>query len=115
MSLDKANTVDAAGIENETGLAVLTIADSWDWDDVAGHLIALQNKLNAYFDFIDSGEVFDSYPAARGRRIAIDIVSRFDFPAAARDFLATASRAAGELNVLLRQRRFVSSSAVDES
>jgi hypothetical protein len=30
MSLENTNTVDAMGIENETGHAVLTIADSWD-------------------------------------------------------------------------------------
>lgn len=106
MSLDSADTVDAAGVEDESGLAVLTIADSWAWDDTEAHLLALQNKLNAYFGFIESGEVFDSYPAARGRRIAIDIVSRFELPAPAIKFLKAASDAAAELNVILRQRRF---------
>ena len=31
MSLANSNTVDAIGIERDIGIAVLTIADSWDW------------------------------------------------------------------------------------
>jgi hypothetical protein len=106
MSLENANVVDAAGIEHHTGLAVLTIADSWTWDDVEGHLSAMQNKINAYFAFIESGEIFAEYPAARGRPIAIDIVSRFEVPDSAANFLAAAANAAADLNVVVRHRHF---------
>lgn len=64
MALDKTHVVDAAGVEKDTGCVVLTIADDWSWDDQKKHLLALQEKLNAYFNFIESGEMLESYPDA---------------------------------------------------
>ena len=66
MSLENAKVVDAIGIEDTTGFAVLTIADSWDWQDEQQHLAALQEKLNTYFDFIGAGEVFSAHWQASG-------------------------------------------------
>ena len=106
MSLDKPNLIDAAGIENETGFAVLTIADSWDWADERNHLLALQTKLNAYFAFIETGQLLEHYPEARGRQVLIDVVVRFPVPAVAREFLKKASATSAELGVLIRCRQF---------
>jgi hypothetical protein len=86
MALDKPDIVDAVGIENDTGFAVLTIADYWDWDDEREHLLALQAKLNAYFRFIASGQIWKSYPDAARRQIVIDVVARFPTPPAGTDF-----------------------------
>ncbi|PWU17391.1 MAG: hypothetical protein C5B50_11435 [Verrucomicrobia bacterium] len=77
MGLDNPKTVDAAGIEKETEFAVLTIADSWDWEDERQHLEALQTKLNAYFNFIESGQIRHSYPEAAGRKVVIEIVGKY--------------------------------------
>jgi hypothetical protein len=67
MSLDQPNKVDAIGLEKGTDQTVLTIADSWDWTDEPKHLIALQAKLNSYLEFIESGQVWDEYPTAKGK------------------------------------------------
>ena len=77
MTLETVETVDAIGIEDATQHAVLTIADSWDWEDERIHLSALQDKLNAYFEFIESGQIWEFYPTAHGKRIRIDVVFRF--------------------------------------
>jgi len=106
MTLEDPSAVDAAGIENETGFAILTIADSWDWSDVHAHLSAVQKKLNAYFEFIESGQIFESYPAAKGRKVVIDVVGRFPLPAAAKEFFDRASKVAAELDVAIRCRTF---------
>jgi hypothetical protein len=104
MSLENTYTIDAAGVENQSGLTVLTIADSWDWNDVQSHLLALQDKLNAYFQFIESGQIWESYPTARGRKIAIDIVGRFPVPPTVEEFLEKAEQAAALLDVIIRHR-----------
>lgn len=104
MSLENTFTIDAAGVEDQSGIAVLTIADSWDWNDVQSHLLALQDKLNAYFHFIESGQIWESYPAAKGRKISIDIISRFPVPTAMKEFLEKAEQAATELDVIIRLR-----------
>jgi hypothetical protein len=80
MSPEKSNTVDAIGIEKDTGVAILTIIDSWDWIDEKRHLLALQEKLNAYFNCIESGEIYEAYPKAAGRKIIIDVIGRFSVP-----------------------------------
>jgi hypothetical protein len=109
MSLESTNTVDAVGIENDTGMAVLTLADSWDWSDEHAHLLALQSKLNSYFDFIASGQFVDVYPPAQDRSVAIDVVSRYCVPPAGLDFLDKASAVASEIGVHLRHKHFVGS------
>lgn len=113
MSLEQVNTVDAVGIENDTQHAVLTIADSWDWTDEQAHLSALQAKLNAYFGFIESGQVWESYPAAKGRKLRIDVVFRFAPTAGAIEFLAKASDVASELDVSVRHYTFRGSDGGD--
>jgi hypothetical protein len=106
MSLENSNMIDAIGIENSTGNAILTIADSWDWNDVHAHLLALQAKLNAYFEFIESGQILDSYPAAQGRRLVIDVITRFPVPDSGRDLLVKAAEVASQLEVTIRCRHF---------
>lgn len=104
MALNKPEVVDAIGIEKDSGFAVLTIADSWDWKDERTHLLALQEKLNAYFGFIESGEILKSYPDAADRQIVIDVVSRFPMPQIGVDLLRRTSDVCVRLEVLLRSR-----------
>jgi hypothetical protein len=106
VALEQPNQVDAMGVERATGHAVLTIADAWDWSDEQGHLSALQEKLNAYFAFIESEEVWQSYPAAAGRQLRINVVFRFAPTAAAIKFLAKAADVASQLDVLVSHETF---------
>jgi hypothetical protein len=106
MPLEQINTVDAIGVEHETDHAVLTIADSWDWTDEHEHLSALQAKLNAYLEFIESGQVWEACPAAKGRQLRINIVFRFSPPPAATEFLSKATDVASELHVSISHDTF---------
>ena len=103
MPLENPNTVDAIGIEKDTGTAVLTIIDSWDWVDEKRHLLALQEKLNAYFNYIESGEIYESYPKAAGRKIVIDVIGRFPVPQSAMSFFEKANEACAELGIQVRR------------
>jgi hypothetical protein len=57
MSVLDPNSVDAAGIDKESGDVVLTISDHLEWDDANGHLLALQAKLNGYLRFVEGGDL----------------------------------------------------------
>ena len=58
MSIEQTNTVDFVSIDEISGDALLTISDHLAWDENEGaHLELLQNKLNAYLRFIESGEL----------------------------------------------------------
>ena len=75
MSVDDRNVVDGIGVENGSAVAVLTVSDHRVWGD-HDHLVALQNKLNDYFGFIESGQLLESYPDAADRNVRIDIICK---------------------------------------
>jgi hypothetical protein len=104
MSLDKLEVVDVVGTERDSGTVVLTVFDAWDWDDERAHLLALQAKLNAYFGFVESGQIYEAYPAAAGKALRIDIVSRYPVPDAALIFLEKAAAVASQLNITIAHR-----------
>jgi hypothetical protein len=105
MGLDKTLVVDAAGIEKSSGYMVLSIVDSWAWDkDDEAHLLALEEKLNAYFEFVESGQVWESYPDARSSRIVIELISRFAPSKRAHKLLEHAAKISVNLGIAIRSR-----------
>lgn len=64
MSVENTQVIDLIGFEESTGKVILTIADHLPWDD-SEHLPLLQKKLISYLAFIESGEIYESYPRAR--------------------------------------------------
>ena len=79
--------IDAISISPQ-GIVVLTISDHIKRDENNEHLIILQEKINAYLDVIESGEIFESYPEAQNRKLKIEIVFKFYPNTTAVDFLS---------------------------
>ena len=78
MSVEQTDTIDFATIDKTSGDLWLTISDHLPWDDNdSNHLTLLQNKLNAYLRFVESGEVFTKLPEAKGCGIVINLVGKF--------------------------------------
>ncbi len=61
MSVEKTNEIDAAGTEKNGKKLCLAIFDSTDWSDLTGHLMLLQEKINAYLSFIESEQYKESF------------------------------------------------------
>jgi hypothetical protein len=101
MSLDNLEVIDTVGTEKDI---VLIIFDAWDWDDQREHLLARQAKLNAYFGFVESGQIYQAYPSASGRTLRIDVVSRYRMPDIALAFLEKAAAVASQLNMTITHR-----------
>lgn len=74
MSVIDTDSIDAIGMEKEAKRVFLSIIDSlvWDQDDV--HLFTLQEKINTYLYFIESGELLKALPDAKGFDIAIELI-----------------------------------------
>ena len=53
----------------------LTISDHLEWN--RDHLLMLQDKINAYLDFIESGQLYEAYPNAKGHSLVIDLVIQY--------------------------------------
>jgi hypothetical protein len=78
MTIEQGDVIDFSSIEKTSGDLWLTISDHLPWEEMEGeHLVLLQNKLNAYLRFIESGEIFGEIPSAKGRNIVINIAGKF--------------------------------------
>lgn len=106
MSLDQTNVIDALGFDNDGVHVALTIADAWDWSDERSHLLKLQDKINAYLEFVESKQIYEEAPKAKGLRIRIDVVFRYEPTPAALDFLSVAARFVRDSGYELTHRVF---------
>lgn len=77
MSILNIETVDAISIDL-MGNTVLTISDELSWENDHEHLLALQNKINAYLKFIENGGLYEQYPNAAGRNVIINVINKYE-------------------------------------
>ncbi len=95
MSIENPDTIDFATFDNASGDLWLTISDHlpWEMGNEGDHLLLLQDKLNTYLRFIESGEVFDKVDGSKGRLILINIVGKYPLSPAAQMFIENAKAA----------------------
>lgn len=101
MTIENTSIVDAIGTDKVTGAVHLTITDHLPWD--TAHLRLLQEKINLYLGFIESGEIFSSYPNAKGAPLVIDVFTKFRPSEDAVRFLKQAEAVAANYGASLRQ------------
>ncbi|MBV4484510.1 hypothetical protein HU727_002770 [Pseudomonas sp. SWRI153] len=84
MSIIETKVVDiTAVLEWEPDNVVLVITDHLEWGDKAQqgeHLLLLQEKINTYIAFIESGELLESYAPAKGKKPKIRINGLYELP-----------------------------------
>jgi hypothetical protein len=89
MSVSQPKTIDASGISKDDGRIILNIFDPLPFDGEE-RLRILQSKINDYLDFVDSGQVSETYPAAASNQIEIHVWFRFAPDPKALAFLSAA-------------------------
>jgi|ERR1019366_6804461 hypothetical protein len=77
MAVDDFNVVDIVSIDSD-GDVVLTISDHLEWAETTSHQLILQEKFNRYLAFVESGEILERYPKAKGRPVVFSVVTQFD-------------------------------------
>ena len=78
MSIDQTDKIDFLVKDQNHGRAVLIISDHLPWDeDEAQHLLLLQEKLNAYLAFIESGQILREKPTVKGLPVVIQILAKY--------------------------------------
>ncbi|MGC1498108.1 MAG: DUF6572 domain-containing protein [Sulfitobacter sp.] len=74
MTIYDTKIVDAIWNVDSLNEVHLLLTDHLDWNEnVDEHLAMLQDKLNVYISFIESGEILVSYPNSVGSKLIIDI------------------------------------------
>lgn len=71
MSVEETRLIDLISVGNDPRSIRLTVSDHMAWK--SDHLLILQKKLNAYLDFLDSGEAKDRFPDLADLPIWIDV------------------------------------------
>ena len=112
MTIENAKIIDMMGINDTENEVVLTIVDHLNWDDESNnHLLLLQKKINEYILYIESGEIYKTYPKAKGRKIVIETLGSYPPSELGKKFYDSAStiavRAGFELrfSVLSKERK----------
>lgn len=103
MTIEQTQIVDMIFVNKNTGELLLVISDHLDWEqDVHPHLMLLQEKLNTYLSFVESGEILEAYPDSKGRNIVITVVGKYPLGEAAIDFFTQAASIIEEAGMKLR-------------
>jgi hypothetical protein len=74
MSVVETDNIDAIGVDNDMKRVFLSIIDPLVWDGENVHLFTLQEKINTYLFFIESGELLKAFPDTKDFDICIDLV-----------------------------------------
>jgi uncharacterized lipoprotein YmbA len=102
VSVLEKDTIDAIGIDALTSDVVLSISDHLDWSSPLEHLHVLQDKLNTYLAFVESGEMFESYPSSRGCNVVFQIVAQHQGGSEAEAFIERIRPILSEAGISLR-------------
>ncbi len=90
MTVEDENVVDIISVKQDAATVRQQICDHLDWTDTVRHQTLIQNKLNRYLAFVESGEMLESYPAAKGLAVEFEIVFKFRPDSSAEAFLRAA-------------------------
>jgi hypothetical protein len=102
MTVNDLDKIDVTAINRQSGDVTLAISDHLAWDENGGeHLLALQNKLNVYLEFIESGLVHTEIPRAVGNKIIIEVVGKFPLSEEAKKFYRLAGKVIEDLGYSL--------------
>lgn len=92
MSIEQTKIIDFVGVEKATGSLVLTISDHIKWDERCdeSHINMLQEKINTYMSYIESGQIFEDYPKCKDCSCVISIVGNSQLTPKGAEFFSVA-------------------------
>ena len=102
MSIAQTDRIDIL-LQDDAGHGVLVIADHLDWAefDEGDHLLLLQEKINTYLAFVDSGQLAKARPDWKNLSIVIQVDAMYAPNKTALEFYRTAGKAVAEAGIAL--------------
>jgi len=90
MSILETETIDIVATKPGTQIVKLVITDHLPWDDLEQHYILLQEKINTYIAFVESGQLqrLKEPPIPTDPTVVVTVVPQFEPPQPAIEFLA---------------------------
>jgi hypothetical protein len=93
-------------VASKGAVVQLVMTDHLSWDDVEEHMLALQDKINAYIAFVESGQIDQvaNVPPPGERQVIVSIVLKEPAALEVEPFFGEARRILGEIGVGLEIR-----------
>jgi hypothetical protein len=102
MSIDQPKVIDFIVHDTKNRRAVLIISDQLDWEhDERRHLRLLQDKLNHYIWFMESGKLVETMPDLKGLDVVIFVWGKQSLSKKAEKYYQLARQRATELGFAL--------------
>ncbi|MEQ4675884.1 DUF6572 domain-containing protein [Providencia vermicola] len=84
MSIEDLNKIDLITVtcdDVDPSQVILVITDHLQWSEFTDeHLYKLQEKINKYIEFVESGEMLEKYPDALDKDIIFKIFFKYKIP-----------------------------------
>lgn len=89
MALHDIDQVDLISLDNNNkDIVYLTIFDALNWKEEHEHALLLQDKINNYLAFIESGEVYETTPETVGKnKFVIQVYALHELTAYGKSFM----------------------------
>jgi hypothetical protein len=84
--------VDVVSQSPDGARVVLSMVETRDWGTGGTNLVDVQQKLYAYLDFVETGQIWTAYPAMRGKMIEFRLHARFSPTKLEEEFFARAKK-----------------------
>jgi len=94
--------VDAFTPGDNAGEAILFVFDHLNWDNPGEHLQLLQDKINAYLGFIESGQYGEQAPNQKFDKFIIRVISMFQPPSTVEGYIQAAAAQIQQFGVQLQ-------------
>jgi len=103
MTVMETNTIDFVVPKNQHGDAELVLVDQLPWKiDEGDHLVMLQDKINTYLAFVETGQLVGDFPKAKGRKVVLKINALYAPSEQGEKFLAAVRPIVGQLGIELK-------------
>lgn len=102
MSVIDKKTIDSIAVTNDDEGIILLITDHLEWKDEYNHLVILQEKINAYISFLESGQYKEIYNNKEFRYGIIEIHFKYQPIENAKQFLKTVQNQISETGLIIQ-------------
>jgi hypothetical protein len=100
--ISELNKIDFLTKPHHENRIIMVVTDHLDWTEHEGeHLLMLQQKLNNYLYYIESGRLAVDYPQYKDMPVSIQVAGKFPLSQEAEKFYSLAKARAAELGFSL--------------
>jgi len=105
MTIDQTKVVDFVNLDKTSTVVFLSISDHFVWDENEGeHLLLLQEKLNAYPEYITDGQLYTDFPQVKNKPTVIRFIEAYPISEQAQKFFDLAKAKLEKMGLQLKFR-----------